>query len=273
MGIRVIILSDNVAAAPEFLGEHGLSIIVQTPGGSVLFDCGQSDIAVRNARLLGVDLRQLECIALSHGHYDHTAGLLPVLSVAGGKKVYGHPDIFLPRFFMAGGVKRYIGIPYSEKAVWSLSDGLVLGHEQREILGDIYLTGEIERIDEYTFIEPNLYVERDGELEPDDFRDDQALVVRTNEGVILVTGCAHAGIANTVKHVQKRFGKIKAVIGGTHLGLTDPAHIQSALHLLKEVDAEKLVLTHCTGIRLCGVLIQEFGERYIPGQSGMILDF
>lgn len=273
MGIRVIILSDNVAAAFGFLGEHGLSILVQTPGGSVLFDCGQSDIAVRNARTLGVDLKAVDCVALSHGHYDHTAGLLPVLFEAGRKKVFAHPGVFLPRFFVAGGVKRFIGIPYSETAVRSSSCELVLGEEQREILRGVYLTGEIERIDEYTFIEPNLYVEREGELQPDSFSDDQALVVKTEEGVILVTGCAHAGIANTVRHVQKRFGSIKAVVGGTHLGLTDQAHLQSAVRVLKEVEAEKFVLTHCTGIRLVGILARELGERYTPGHSGMVLEF
>ncbi len=273
MDIRVSILSDNVASAPAFMGEHGLSIMIETPNGSVLFDCGQSDVAVRNARILGIDLQKVECIALSHGHYDHTAGLLHVLLETGRKKVFAHPDAFLPRFFQAGPIKRYIGIPFNDAAVRSSCEELMLSKEQVELISGVYLTGEIERIPEYTYVEPNLYVERDGELTLDDFRDDQALVVETEDGMILITGCAHAGIANTVKYVGARFGKIRAIIGGTHLGLTDPKQLEPSIKVLKDIDCEKLIFTHCTGIRLIGAFMSEFGERYAPGQSGMVLNF
>ena len=130
MDVKVAILDDNIAGAPSFRAEHGLSVLLQVEGRSFLWDCGQSDIAVYNAQKLGLDLSRLEGIGISHGHYDHAGGLLNVLEVSGPKKVYFHPDALLPKYVKLGEVERGIGIPFSRSEIEGASLELELTRGQ-----------------------------------------------------------------------------------------------------------------------------------------------
>jgi 7,8-dihydropterin-6-yl-methyl-4-(beta-D-ribofuranosyl)aminobenzene 5'-phosphate synthase len=272
MEVKVTLLCDNLTGPISFKGEHGLAVHLQVEGRSLLWDCGQSDVAVHNARLLGMDLRNLEGIGISHGHYDHTGGIMEVLSASGPKKIYMHPNAFEPRFFMAGEIKRYIGIPFQKDAVDSASSGIELSSEPRELMPGVRLTGEVPRVTEFEGFEATLFHQVDGDVQPDPFTDDQSLIVDTPEGAVVVTGCAHAGLVNILKFVLESSPNIKAIIGGTHLGLgASPERVSATLDFLEEVLPDKIVPCHCTGLNATIQLVERFKERVIPGQAGLMV--
>ena len=271
MEVKVAILNDNIAGAPSFKAEHGLSVLVEVEGKSFLWDCGQSDITVRNAKAMGFDLRAIYGIGLSHGHYDHTGGLLSVLEASGPKRVFMHPAAFAPRYFKAGEIQRFIGMPYSRGAVEGISLELVLSRGPVEAMPGVRLTGEVPRVTIFEVSEPNLYCMKDDELFPDPFLDDQALVIETPEGAVVLTGCAHSGVVNILKHVLEDHQRIRAVIGGTHLGLGDKRRIQPTMDFLDELDIGKMIFNHCTGIAVISQMMDRFKDRFVPGQTGIVM--
>lgn len=270
MEVKVTILDDNIASPRVFKAEHGLSVLLEVEGRSFLWDCGQTDIAVGNARLLGIDLKSIEGIGLSHGHYDHSGGLLHVLGASGPKRVYMHPDALEPKFFKAGEIKVFIGLPFARTAIEGISGGLELSTGQVEVLPGVHMTGEVPRVTDFEGLEPNLYCEKDGELVPDPFTDDQALVVRTPEGAVVLTGCAHSGVVNILKHVQEEYGRIRAVVGGTHLGLGNEARVDPTIDFLDGLDVDKMIFCHCTGVAVISRLMAHFKDRFVAGHTGMI---
>ncbi|MBU4201512.1 MAG: MBL fold metallo-hydrolase [Actinomycetia bacterium] len=272
MEVKVTVLCDNLAGPLSFKGEHGLAVLVEVEGRIFLWDCGQSDVAVHNAKLLGIDLRNLEGIGISHGHFDHAGGLMEVLSASGPKKLFMHPTALEPKFFMAGNIKRFIGIPFQKDAIESACAEVVISSDALEVLPGVCITGEVPRVTEFEGLEANLYCQRDGEMQPDPFLDDQSLVIDTPEGAVVLTGCAHSGLVNVLKHVLQSSGKIKAVVGGTHLGLgASPERISATLDFVEEVLPEKIIPCHCTGMNATIQMVQRFKDRVIPGQAGLTL--
>lgn len=273
MQVKVIILCDNIAGPLFFKGEHGQSMLLDVDGRTFLWDCGLTDIALRNGRLLGVDFKALEGIGLSHGHSDHAGGLMDVLQASGPKRLHMHPGAMEPRYFAASGAKLFAGIPFRREAIEAACLELEFSKGPHEVLPGAYMTGEIPRVTSFEGNEPNLFVLRDGELVPDMFEDDQALIVDTPDGAIVLTGCAHSGIVNIMKFALMRHGKIKAVIGGTHIGMGGEAKLEPTIEFLEEADVEKMVFSHCTGTVAISKLMDRFPGRMVPGQSGLYLEF
>ncbi len=274
MEVKVSILCDNMAGPVSVKGEHGLAVLLEVEGRSFLWDCGQSDVTAHNALLLGCDLRKIDGIGISHGHFDHAGGLLSVLRVSGPKKIYMHPDALEPKYAVAGDFKRYIGIPFRSEILEMPGAGLQLSREPVEVLPGARLTGEVPRVTEFEGFEAGLYHEADGELQPDPFTDDQSLIIDTPEGAIVLTGCAHSGLVNVLKHVLEtsKTNRIKAVVGGTHLGLgATPERVSSTLDFLEEILPDRIVPCHCTGLNAAILMMQRFKDRVIPGQAGLSL--
>jgi len=272
--VKVAILTDNITGPPYFKAEHGLSCFLEVDGRRFLWDCGLTDVAVGNASLLGIDLRTIEGIGLSHGHVDHAGGLEAVLRVAGAKKVYMHPAAYEPRYLVAGDARVFAGIPLRREALEAMSSGLEMSSGPVEVLPGVTLTGEIPRVTEFEGDEPYLFVLRDGELVPDPFVDDQALVVDTPEGAIVLTGCAHSGLVNVMKHVIEGHGRIRAVIGGTHLGMGAPVEkVEKTMDFIQEALPDRIVVNHCTGSVVMSRMLDRFGGRFTPGNTGLVLTF
>lgn len=276
MGLRVTTLSENTAAIDGFLGEWGLSILVESDDAKVLFDTGQSISATHNAKLLGVDLSQIDRIVLSHGHFDHTGGLKHVLGQIGREiEVIAHPDIWQAKYNARQGEEpRYIGIPSSRRDLEGLGANFQLTSEPVAISESIMTSGEVPMVTDYEEIEPFLVVKDNGDFKPDTFRDDQALIIKTPTGLVVILGCAHRGIINTLYHAQKISGvkNIDTVIGGCHLMNASEERIWQTIAALREIGVGRLGPCHCTGLAASVVMAQEFGDRFLLNNAGTVLD-
>lgn len=273
--MKIIALVEDRAPAPELKAEHGLSLLVETGGKIWLFDTGQSGIVVENARRLGVDLRELEGVVLSHGHYDHTGGLSAVLEAAGPKKVYGHPGLFRPRYSLRKKEKtRRIGIPLGRAALERAGAHFSLSREVRAIAPGIFLSGEIPLAAGAAPGEPFLTVRKMLKLRPDLFVDEQFLLVETGGGLVMVNGCCHSGLINSLRHIRSlRPGvRIRAIVGGFHLRSTSPRELERIAAALEEYGLELIAAGHCTGEAAEGVLAEKFGARFRSLQTGVELE-
>ena len=237
MSVRIITLSENTAQL-GFLGEWGLSILVETESSKVLLDTGLGISAVHNADLMGIDLSTVDKIVLSHAHGDHTGGLRDVLRrMRKSVEVIAHPDIWIPKYVRYGELSRYAAVPYVKEELESLGASFTLIKEPLKISDDIMTTGEIEMTTDYEKIDDRLFSKVGGQMIPDPLADDLALIVRTGLGLALITGCAHRGIINTVRHVQKLTGGeyIHTIVGGMHLYLSSLERIGRTVSELKEL--------------------------------------
>jgi len=271
--VRIWVLSDNTAAPPVFLAEHGLSLLLEVEGKRYLLDTGQGEVAVRNAERMGVDLRGVEAIILSHGHYDHTAGLPQALRRTGPCRVICHPAALHAKYYQLGEIRRHIGIPWRRD--YLVANGAAFGESTGPTLlaEGVWVTGEIPRRTDYEPGDPNLKCEVDGVLEVDPLLDDQAVVVDTGEGLVVVLGCAHAGAMNTCLYAREISGveRILAVVGGSHLAFLGREQLLRTIEELRAMDPARLAFSHCTGQTAALELAAAFGDRFIFNQTGTCL--
>ena len=199
---------------------------IETPAGRYLFDTGQGNTLLHNAAALGIDLARLDKIMLSHGHFDHTGGLADVLRLTGPIDVHAHPDIFLKRFAVTKirrkQMLRPIHNPITAGKLKRLGARLVFNTVFTRIAGNLYLTGEVPRTFAFEKPDPRLVIKKGGKLCPDLLKDDQSAILKTRKGLVVIFGCAHSGMINTLQHIRQHLpdDRIYMVIGGTHLGFS-----------------------------------------------------
>jgi 7,8-dihydropterin-6-yl-methyl-4-(beta-D-ribofuranosyl)aminobenzene 5'-phosphate synthase len=272
------LVDNNTLDAASFRSEHGVAFAIETPDGQILFDTGQSgDVLVHNAAQMGFDLRQVDALALSHAHYDHTGGLKTFLQHSRpGLPVYAHPDLFRARFAIKDGQPRSIGLCITQ-ADLARHTVLHLSVEPVEILRQLWTTGEITARTEFEGRSSHHYIRENNGWLPDPYRDDMALTLEAQSGLIVVCGCCHAGLLNTLAHVQRVFNKdIAAIVGGAHLANVDADTIEHAITILHSTSAghlPDLYLNHCTGERATAILTQTLGKKVHPCPAGTVLIF
>ena len=272
MELRITTLSENTAGLGNFLGEWGLSILVETDGLNILFDTGQNISASHNADILGIDLSKIDKIVLSHGHFDHTGGLRQILTKMRKEvEIIAHPDIWQAKYAnREGEADRYIGIPFMRQELESLGARFNLTTESIRITDNIMTTGEIPMVTDYEEIEPYLLVKEDAGLKQDKLLDDQALIINTEPGLVIILGCAHHGIINTIYHAQQLTGvkAIHTVLGGCHLIDASEERVWLTIAALKELGVQRLGVSHCTGLPASAIMAQEFGDSFSFNNAG-----
>jgi len=248
---RITVLVENTAGGRGTLAEHGLSFWIEIGSRRVLFDTGQSDLLLHNAQVLGVDFRMVDAVGLSHGHYDHVGGLTEILEVAPAAPVYLHPQALEAKYARREREGRQIGMEPEtacvlrrriESGLGSFTDGPV------EIVPGVWATGEIPRRSAFEDTGGPFYRDSDC-TQLDELLDDQALVLETQDGLVVVLGCAHAGIVNTLDYVAELFPNqpIRTVLGGMHLVRALPARIAHTIEALRRHDVQRIGPAHCTG--------------------------
>ncbi|OFV68688.1 MAG: beta-lactamase domain-containing protein [Candidatus Syntrophoarchaeum caldarius] len=273
MKTRIITLSENTPARDGFIGEYGLSVLIERGSEKILFDTGQGTACVRNADLMGVKLDDIGIIILSHGHYDHTGGLKSVLHRTGRVDVYAHPDIFCKRYAIRGDHKRSIGIPFERSELEALGARFILSRDPVH-LNDIIISGEIKRQTAFELPDPALFIEDQGTLKPDPFADDQAIAIKTSDGLIIILGCAHSGMVNTIAQLIEltREDRIHTIIGGTHLMFAEKRQIEASIKYLKSIEVGKIGVSHCTGHEASNRLKEAFGDRFFMNNAGSVIE-
>lgn len=273
--MRITTLSENTANY-GFLGEWGLSILVEADDKKVLLDAGHGISAVHNADRLGLDLSDLDAIVISHGHVDHTGGLIEVLSRTGEVNVICHPDIWAAKHVSLNpGAHRSVAAPYTREELEAAGAHFTTSRGPVDISEHIKTTGEIELLTDYEQIDANLTVKDGSSISPDPLDDDLALAVDADYGLVIITGCAHRGIINTVRQAQKVTGqdKVFAVIGGTHLILASEERLERTVAELKTMSIKKLGVSHCTGFSASSRLAREFPGVFFLNNAGSTWNF
>lgn len=271
-----ILVSDRTRFSSSLWSEHGLAMVIDcrwedSHAARLLYDTGRSgDLLLRNMNEAGISPDSIDLVFLSHCHNDHTGGLRTLLSETPAQPtVLAHPSIRRPLYRIGRGV-RYGG---ADTRTWDeiAPERLVLLREAAEIWPRVHVTGSIPRRTEFEEPRKGSAVLRDGRLIPDDDPDDMALVFDLGaEGVVIVTGCSHAGIVNTVAHARDMVGgsRIHAVLGGLHLIGAEGEKISKTIQGLQEVNPAELHTGHCTGDLAESVMAEAFGERLIPFSTG-----
>ncbi len=274
MKIRLTTLSENTAGKPGFSAEWGLSILVEADDHTILFDTGAGDVALRNADRLGIRIPSGTPIVLSHAHADHTGGLVPVLKRIGNTRVMAHPAIWEKKYTRRPYEDQAadISMPYERPALEQLGADFHLSAEPVKIAENIWVSGEIPMVTDFEAIEPIFYIKENGAFRPDPILDDQALYIRSNKGLVIVLGCAHRGMVNTVLHARNITGepRVHTIIGGTHLFPKTEDQKQNAIEALKELGVQKIGASHCTGFPAAMMLVQAFGDKFFSNNAGSI---
>jgi len=261
--IRITVLVENSVYIPRVRAEHGWSVYIETKQGNIIFDTGQSEQFIKNAELLNINLKTIDSILLSHGHYDHTGGLSHLLMINHSAKIYAHPDVFKDRYSIEEGMPpREIGMPFKKLPLERFS----LSREPQILLPGIISTGEISsRIN----IKDRFFDDPEGKF-ADLIMDDQALFFETNKGIVVVLGCCHAGLEMTLNKVKELSGnkKIYMVIGGMHLNSASEEIKMQTVNVLKKFSVKKIGLSHCTGFYGIKILLKHFPDECFLCNTG-----
>ena len=276
MSIRITILCDNaVGPISGTLGEHGFAALVERERGEpILFDTGQGFTLLHNAARMKKELAAVSKVVISHGHYDHVGGLMPLLKDFGGVEVFAHDGIFASRHRLKDTGECYpIGIPFEKSAYETAGATFNLSTAFREISPGIMLTGEVPRVTAFEKGDQGLYCDCSGQ-EPDATPDDQSLVIETDKGLVILLGCCHAGLVNTLEHIAYQIGRrdLYAVIGGTHLGFCGQEQLDKSIDALKKTGIRKLAVSHCTGFAAAARLSRELPKEFQMAMVGYTLD-
>ena len=271
----IAIVVDN-RAGDGLAVEHGLSLWIDSGDRKILFDTGQGGALDDNAHLLGINLAETGILVLSHGHYDHTGGVAGILRQAHQVHLYCHAGVVQPRYALQDGLARPIQMPGESRAAVNAMYGERLHWIYNPVmLSDrVGLTGPIPRETDYEDRGGPFYCDPAGKR-IDLIEDDCALWIRTDRGLVVCVGCAHAGVINTLRYVCRLAGesRVRAVIGGLHLVNADSRRLDRTVDDLRSIDPEMIVPCHCTGDAAAAILREGLGERVIPGAAGMVLQF
>lgn len=268
---EITVLCDNNSLSAALEAEHGLSFHIATENGKILFDTGQSDVFLKNARSLHCPLEDLSAVVLSHGHYDHTGGLVHSGDLLKKAIHYFHPQLFIKRYRPAddGGAKE-IGLP-DPAANYLQSAALPFVHtlEPCEVLPGVHVTGTVPRHTPFEdrggpfFLDPEC-------TEADEIMDDQALWIDTEKGSVVLLGCAHAGTINTLDYIRDLTAgrPVHAVLGGMHLKSASEERMTATIRALRRYEIDLLAPCHCTGEGATSTLKEAFPHSFTDCAAG-----
>ncbi len=274
-GLKLTVLVDNntlTQLSTDYYGEPGVCYYIGCGDRSILFDVGNSDLFIQNARKMFIDLRRIDAVVLSHGHHDHTWGLVPFIQMQTGfvtqnfdfkrPVLISHPLVFQPKIkadntkigsiITSEEASRRFDLRLSKSPIW-LNDQLV------------YL-GEIERSNNFEGLKPIGSVIKDEGMVEDFLYDDSAIAYKSPDGLIIITGCSHSGICNIIEHAKRICNEERVidVIGGFHLLNPSENQLERTVNYFKQLQPKVIHPCHCTGLKstiaLAGVVnVEEAG--------------
>lgn len=270
----ITILMDNQAYQPELKAEHGLSMLVEKDGMRILFDTGQTDNLQYNGRAMGVALHNLDAVVLSHGHFDHSGGLMSVVRKNPGIRVYGHPAIFESKYADHGRGKIYIGMQYKLQDYQKAGANFVLSESSQEIGPGIFSSGHIDRVNDFERVSPAFIKDTGRNFISDNLEDDGCLIIEQGQKIILILGCTHSGLINTLDLVSRKWDKdhFALIIGGLHLSDKDSSYVTRVLERANRFKIDKLIPLHCSGLNHQALFEHYLGHRVEYGGAGKVIN-
>ena len=273
--VTITILADN-AATPPYRAEHGFSALIEGIGNdaTILFDTGMGTL-FGNAALAGIDLARVNDVILSHGHYDHTDALVSVLERYPSAHVHASSEIFRDHYSLRTGTCRRIALSDGNRVMLSaLPEGRfqTFGKTASISNGHIHLAGRIPRVNTLETPSPLLF-ENSGCTIPDEVTDEIVLWMETDSGLVIMTGCCHAGFINTCEHVRTVSGidTIHAVIGGFHLANVSDERLLATAEYIRTLKIARVIPCHCTGDAEIEWLKRKLGAAVAKGECGMAI--
>ena len=282
--IKITTLSENSVADIDYVAEWGFSVHISIDGGpSILFDTGYKSACVTNADVAGVKLEDIDSIILSHGHMDHTGGLRSVLQkIRNEKPDRAHVDILChPAAIESQHVKHtdeyfYRGCPFQIEELVRWGARFKVSSKPEWVTEDIVLSGEVPMKTDFESVAPICFLKKEDQYLESSVADDQALFVVTDRGLLIILGCAHRGMINTIAHAKDITGidDVYMVIGGSHLMNTSRAQQEATLAAIERLGIEKVGVSHCTGMRPASFLYERLGpKRFFFNNAGTKISF
>ncbi len=278
--ITVLIEDSNSSAEPKLKAKHGLAFFINAKiddnDVTILMDTGPTpkDL-LHHVDTMDINLQDVDLVVLSHAHYDHTGGLIVALKQTKKRvPVIAHPTVFDPKLKIMPYL-RLIGAPFKSSVVESAGGVPLLATDPVKIADGITTTGEVPRMTNFESVR-GFWTIHNRRFVEDQILDDQSLVIDVkNKGLVVVAGCAHSGIINTITHAQKitANNRIHAVLGGFHLISADVKTIQATVNELEKLDPKFVGPCHCTGKKATKKIAETFGDRYRPLHTGDIIEF
>lgn len=269
--------------------EHGLSLYIEFQGKKILFDTGQSGAFIKNAEKLGKTITGIDYLTVSHGHYDHSGGVLQTIPLLDERtRMLVGKGFFAPKYkrLPEGGYK-YTGNCFTEQELTAMlyEKNVIFSQVDEDVrwLDDnIVIFRNFRSETSFEQPDPDFLLRCEthcsngichmGDYCLDEFKEELAMGLLTSEGLVLVTGCSHVGIVNILRHVGKHLDiPVRCVLGGTHLVAAGRERLEKTVEAFKQLDIEKIAVSHCTGEAGMEMLQENFRENYIRNNTGNVV--
>lgn len=274
MGVlRIGIVVDNWVDKKGFLAEHGLSLWVEYDGQRFLFDTGHGLVLMHNLEKMQLSLEEMDGVILSHGHYDHGNGLQKLVARLPQPVVYAHPQAMVEKIVKRKTGYHSVGFSYSQKDMEDKGVTFRLHSGPTQLGRKMIITGEIPQKNSYEEVGSNFYLPaREGGYRQDLMSDDQALLIKTPRGPVVILGCSHRGVINTLDYacLLLETDELYGVIGGMHLYPANKDRIRRTIEDLKRYNIKRLVPMHCSGFTARTLMAQTFPHSFVESGVGMI---
>lgn len=277
MGIKITTLIEDTSEDSKLKCEHGLSIYIETPSCNILFDTGSTGDFVYNAKTLGIDLNKTNYMILSHAHYDHCGGVRKFFD-----EVLYYPEVYVNKYFFQNSNKfkmlgdnsyKYLGIDFGEN--YFSEKNIPINYLQEDVFQlepSIYLCGNFNKKTTCELQNDGMLIKKGDSYVQDTFKEEIALVMHTNKGLVVLLGCSHVGVIGMLESIERRLNKnIYAILGGTHLINADEKKIEKVIKKLESMNIKLIGVSHCTG-ELAINSLKKLKDRFFINCTGTNLE-